>query len=155
IDCILQGDSTDIGLESTVVDCTVEPPVLLRPGAISIEELREVVPGMEALTEVPADALPSPGLRHRHYSPRAGVIIVEGEIASDPNERSAYIGRTPMPGALEISEICDSVDDYARRLFEFFRECDRAGIIAIYCEAVPETGRGAALMDRLRRAEKG
>src|SRR5690606_24441282 len=154
IDCILQGDSTEIGLESTVVDCTVEPPVLLRPGAVSIEELRGVVPEIGTLTGNFDGLLPSPGLRHRHYSPRAGVMIVEGEIASDPDERSAYIGMTPMPGAFEISEICDSVDDYARRLFEFFRECDRSGIATIYCQSVPDTGRGTALMDRIRRAAK-
>jgi L-threonylcarbamoyladenylate synthase len=155
IDCILQGESTEIGLESTVVDCTVEPPRLLRPGAVSIEELRAAVPEITALTEYSDGQLPSPGLRHRHYSPRAKVIIVDGAIASDPGMRSAYIGLTPVEGAFEISEICSSVEEYARRLFEFFRECDRAGVAAIYCQAVPQAGRGAALMDRLRRASKG
>ncbi|HSI88841.1 MAG TPA: L-threonylcarbamoyladenylate synthase [Pyrinomonadaceae bacterium] len=152
IDCILQGDSTEIGLESTVVDCTVEPPVLLRPGAVSLDQLREAVPAIAALTKVPDGPLPSPGLRHRHYSPRAEVIIIEGAMASGPGERSAFIGLTPVPGVFEMSEICVSVNEYARRLFEFFRECDRAGIATIYCQAVPETGRGAALMDRIRRA---
>jgi L-threonylcarbamoyladenylate synthase len=51
-----------------------------------------------------------------------------------------------------LVKICDSVEDYAHSLFEFFRECDRQGIDAIYCETVEETGIGAALMDRLRRA---
>ncbi|HMS10654.1 MAG TPA: L-threonylcarbamoyladenylate synthase, partial [Pyrinomonadaceae bacterium] len=75
IDCILQGEPTDIGLESTVVDCSVEPPVLLRRGAVSIDELRAVLPTIRELTSSEAGAEKSPGLRHRHYSPRAKVAI--------------------------------------------------------------------------------
>ena len=153
IDCILKGESTEIGLESTVVDCTKEPPVLLRPGAVSLEELREVVPGVEVHTDIDG-VIASPGMRHRHYSPRARVVIVNaGEAFSPgPGEAAAFIGITQPTGQARVMEICDGVDDYARRLFEFFRKCDRAGIETIYCEAVPETGRGAALMDRVRRA---
>ena len=153
IDCVLKGEQTEIGLESTVVDCTREPPVLLRPGAVSLEELREVVPEISLQGEN-IGPVASPGMRHRHYSPRARVEVLNvGEpFSPPPGEAAAFIGLSRPKREAVVVEICDDVDDYARRLFEFFRRCDRAGIETVYCEAVPETGRGAALMDRIRRA---
>ncbi|MGD9629886.1 MAG: L-threonylcarbamoyladenylate synthase [Pyrinomonadaceae bacterium] len=155
IDCILKGDATEIGLESTVVDCTGTAPVVLRPGAISLEQLQEIVP--EAFKASDSDsgaALKSPGMRHRHYSPRAAVVIVKGAIPSGGPD-SAFIGTDQAAGQFGNSLILSSVEEYARSVFEFFRECDRRGVKTIYCEAVPETGVGAALMDRLRRAAQG
>lgn len=157
IDCILQGDATEIGLESTVVDCTTDAPLLLRQGAVSLDDLRSVVPSTVVagdLTETPR----SPGLRHRHYSPRARVMIVDAAAeVSDfvyPGGRFGYIGFRKVDGRFSAIKICSSIDDYARSLFEFFRECDRKGIDEVYCEAVDESGLGAALMDRLRRASE-
>lgn len=151
IDCILQGDATEIGLESTVVDCTSDVPLILRNGSVTIEELREVIPTTRIYrtreTEVPR----SPGLRHKHYSPAARIVIVDRtELADLPN--AAYIGLNARVEKFDRTTICSTIDQYARSLFEFFRECDRAGVKTIYCERVEEKGIGAALMDRLRRA---
>ena len=156
IDCILQGDPTEIGLESTVVDCTGNVPMLLRQGAISLDQLRKVVPETIEYKPVAGDAPRSPGLKHRHYSPRARVVIISDlrfEI-SDSRE-AAFIGLAGSHKNIGMERVCSSVDEYAHSLFEFFRECDRLGIATIYCEEVPETGIGAALMDRLRRAADG
>jgi len=65
---------------------------------------------------------------------------------------TGYIGLKSSSSKVEFEHACASIEDYARSLFEFFRECDRRGIETIYCEAVEETGIGAALMDRIRRA---
>jgi L-threonylcarbamoyladenylate synthase len=153
IDCILQGEATEIGLESTVVDCTGEVPVLLRQGSVSLEELRRVVPGTIASSLDP-DVVRSPGLKHKHYSPRAKVVLIDGrsEISNLRFENAGYIGINDPPAAVQKRKICTSIDDYAHSLFEFFRECDREGLVVVYCETVEETGIGAALMDRLRRA---
>jgi len=155
IDCILQGEATEIGLESTVVDCSAEIPVLLRQGAVSLDELRHVVAETVELAGDDCEAAAkSPGLRHKHYSPTARVVIM-GAGSSEPlppSGRLAYIGISEGVAGGELQMVCRSVEEYAHALFEFFRECDRAGIEMIYCEAVPETGIGAALMDRLRRA---
>jgi L-threonylcarbamoyladenylate synthase len=160
IDCILQGGPTAIGLESTVVDCSGEVPVVLRAGSVTIEELREVVP--ETVYYGPADAAAprSPGMKHRHYSPRARVVV--SNQGHDEKTQSlslpvlpggvAFIGMSPVEGEFETVRVCGSVEEYAHSVFEFFRECDRAGITTIVCEAIEETGIGAALMDRLRRA---
>ncbi len=155
IDCILQGDRTEIGLESTVVNCTGGTPVLLRQGAISIEELRAVVPDIQVVDATSDLTVHSPGLRHKHYSPKARISITDDPGSIQSGKHEAYIGISPPGGAPELVRLCGEVRQYARSLFEFFRECDRAGITTIYCEAVDEAGLGAALMDRLRRASEG
>ena len=155
IDCILQGDRTDIGIESTVVDCSSETPVVLRKGAVSLERLREVVPEIVDESRDPDSHLRSPGLRHRHYTPRADVIIVYRDREVRGGDRDAYIGLSEPPEGFRLSRVCASIDDYAAALYEFFRECDRQAVERIYCESVPQLGIGAALMDRIRRASGG
>lgn len=152
IDCILQADATEIGLESTVVDCSASAPILLREGAISLEDLQAVVPSTTRAETFDARSPRSPGLKHRHYSPNAKVIVVEMASQIERTENAAFIGLHLPRAKLDLVERCDDVDRYAHDLFEFLRECDRRGIETIYCEAVEEKGIGAALMDRLRRA---
>ena len=152
IDCILQGEATDIGLESTVVDCSGEVPVVLRLGSISLADIQSVVPEAVLSTNMEASAPRSPGQKHKHYSPTATVEIV-GHISEVPlGERTAFIGLSKNGTDLDKQFIARDVAAYAHNLYEFFRECDREGIETIYCEAVPEEGIGAALMDRIRRA---
>jgi len=152
IQCILQSDPTEIGLESTVVDCTTEEPTILRTGAVSIEDLRMVVPNIEMFRDDAVGSPRSPGMKHRHYSPRAKVILTRNAASVELDKNDAYIGISKPATAHALSRIFDSVEEYAHSVFEFFRDCDRAGIKVIYCEVVSETGIGAALMDRLRRA---
>lgn len=151
IDCILKGEPTEIGLESTVVDCTADPPRVLRPGAVSIEQLREVLPRIEPAIDV-GDMARSPGMRHRHYSPRAKVVLMNAGEGMADLDTAGYIGLSQPASRPRFASICSDVDEYARALFHFFRECDRIGLRTIYCETVAETGVGQALMDRLRRA---
>ncbi len=157
IDCILQGDPTEIGLESTVVDCTGDVPVLLRLGSVPLSELRNIIPQTIEYKPVTEEAPMSPGLKHKHYAPRARVFLAESTMTDIPRNDTAYIGMVEPSDAPQFSRVlvCSTVEEYAHWVFEFFRECDRLGIRTIYCEAVPETGIGAALMDRLRRAAEG
>jgi L-threonylcarbamoyladenylate synthase len=154
IDCILRGDPTKIGLESTVVDCSGNVPLLLRPGAVSIEELRAVVPEIRRAADMDVEKRHSPGMHHQHYSPEAKVRLVSGGDTIEATDVSAYIGIKNRIEKFEIKMLCTSVESYASKLFEFFRECDRAGIDTIYCETVSDEGIGMALMDRLRRASE-
>ena len=155
IDCILQGETTEIGLESTVVDCTKEKPVLLRPGAVSLEQLRNVVPETAVFSGTDNADTPSPGMRHRHYSPLAKVKLVENDSGVINAEISAFIGLKHPVNDYALTKLCGSVEEYAHSLFAFFRECDHRDIKTIYCEPVKEEGIGVALMDRLRRAAAG
>jgi len=152
IDCILQGEATEIGLESTVVDCTSEVPMILRSGSISIEQLREVVSSTSIYKASENEPPRSPGLCHRHYSPRARIVIVDRGTEINVVRNAAYIGMNRSGADFSHERICLSAEEYAHAIFEFFRECDRSGVEAIYCERVEETGIGVALMDRLRRA---
>ncbi len=152
IDCILQGEATDHGLESTVVDCTIMPPVILRLGSLSIEALRSVVPEIGIHRQDPTLAQRSPGLRYKHYAPNARVVLVDSPSEIGADTGSAYIGLTEPAGEFAETMACGSVEDYAHTVFAFFRKCDKAGIDTIYCQMVSEAGIGAALMDRLRRA---
>ena len=152
IDCILQGEPTEIGLESTVVDCTGEVPMVLRSGAIAVGQLQSLVPELGLFSASGSDVARSPGMKHRHYSPTARVVVVsENKEVYGPGPRS-YIGLKQRTGSFDLERICGSVEEYGSALFEFLRESDRMGIETIYCEAVPEEGIGRALMDRLQRA---
>jgi L-threonylcarbamoyladenylate synthase len=149
IDCILKGSPSEIGLESTVVDCTKETPVILRAGAVSIEDLREIFPEIRISTDQDLESPRSPGLKYRHYSPKAAVVL--GYVPGvTPN--SAFIGLHMSDAVFKVTRICSDIEEYAQQLYEFFRECDRMGIETIYCEPVTESGIGTALMDRIRRA---
>jgi L-threonylcarbamoyladenylate synthase len=153
IDCILQGAATEIGLESTVVDCTADVPLILRTGAISLEDLQRVVRETQIYQVKKDEIVRSPGLKHRHYSPRAKVVLVSS-FRFQVSGSSAFIGLNAPPERLELMKICTSVEEYAHEVFAFFRECDHAGIKIVFCEIVAEQGIGAALMDRLRRASE-
>ena len=153
IDCILLGEMTEIGLESTVVDCTSNIPLILRSGAISLEQLREIVPATEIYQVKKDEIVRSPGLKHKHYSPKAQVVLISNFKFQISNQ-SAFIGLSEPPEKFDLTKICVSAEEYAHEVFAFFRECDVLRIETIYCEIVAENGIGTALMDRLRRAQE-
>lgn len=156
IDCILQGEMTEIGLESTVVDCTSEIPLVLRTGAISLEDLQKIVPSTLLYQVKENEVVRSPGLKHRHYSPRAKVCLVSSkELGVRSEDLSAFIGLTKPQNDFVLVKICSSIEEYAHSVFAFFRECDAKNINTIYCETVEEKGIGLALMDRIKRASRG
>ena len=92
IDCILQSEMTEIGLESTVVDCTTEIPLVLRSGAITLEQLQEIIPETQIYKLQKNETPKSPGLKHRHYSPQAKVVLVENGMWKVESSEAAFIG---------------------------------------------------------------
>lgn len=155
IDCILKGAMTEIGLESTVVDCTSDAPLILRSGAVSLEDLQRVVPATEVYQIKKNEPAKSPGLKHRHYSPRAKVVLISNfRFRISDFESSAFIGLNNPNQPFGSIKICASAEEYAHEIFAFFRLCDARKIETIYCETVAEDGIGAALMDRVKRASE-
>jgi len=160
IDCILQSEtSAEIGLESTVVDCTGDFPLVLRSGAVTLEQLQKIVPETR-IYKLKKDEKPrSPGLKHRHYSPRARVVLLDSRFEiqhsgfESPNSK-AFIGLIELRENFDLVKICASVENYAHSVFDFFRQCDRKNIGTIYCQTIEEKGIGLALMDRLKRASE-
>jgi L-threonylcarbamoyladenylate synthase len=156
---ILDGGPTEVGLESTVVDMTRAVPLVLRNGGVTLERLRSLLGRVDCLAGQDASAIArSPGLRHRHYAPRARVVLVgegEGEAAARRiGGRVGLISRGAAEGEL-VRVLPGSAEGFARGLFAALRELDELGLDRIVVEGVDEAGLGAAIMDRLRRAAAG
>ncbi len=154
IDCLLRGKPSTIGLESTIVDCSGTKPILLRAGAITLEQLREVVPEITTIAVSEAEERPKcPGLKYPHYAPRASIVLCTEVEKIDLKESSAaYIGMSEPPQGIFLHKVCLTLEEYGRELFGFFRLCDTEGIGVIYCELPSDEGLGRAIRDRLMRA---
>ena len=154
IDCLLRGIPSAIGLESTIVDCSGTKPVMLRAGAITLEQLQEVVPEITANAITSKQEVPkSPGLKYPHYAPKASIILCQkDEEITIGDSSSAYIGMSKPPQGISLFKVCSNLEEYGRELFRFFRLCDAKGIGIIYCELPSDQGLGRAIRDRLMRA---
>jgi len=167
IECIIDGGETQVGLESTVIDLTSEKPVLLRPGGLPLEELEKVIGEIEIHPAVRGkliDVAKSPGMKYRHYSPRAMVIVVEGkkenvrkkiaELVEDYRAKGLRVGvmATEEYEADEFFPLGRSEEEIARNLFRALRELDKRGVDVIIAEGIEERGLGFAVMNRLRKA---
>ncbi len=153
IDCVLRGQPSSIGLESTIVDCSGSKAVLLRAGAITLEQLQAVVPEISTNTNQNKLEPPkSPGLKYPHYAPKAEIVLCCPEEKRAVTPSSAYIGLSDPPEGVLIVKLCKNLEEYGRELFSFFRHCDSKNIGVIYCELPSPCGLGRAIRDRLMRA---
>ncbi len=163
IDAVFCEDCSCIGIESTVVDCRSETPIILRPGAITLEQIQQHIPSVKQLVvensspaEDAAESISSPGLLHPHYQPNAKVHLVDSASfdASAIDGPAAFCGtRTPdVNEDLVLTEVFDSIENYAAGFYEFLREVDRQGIPEVFVESAPNSGLGRALLDRQQRA---
>jgi L-threonylcarbamoyladenylate synthase len=166
IPAVVDGGPCPVGLESTVLDLTTQPPRILRPGMVHAGALAAVVG--EVQTAGPADAsgpLRSPGLLAKHYAPRARLRVLAWRDAADLRRQVAALGEEPArtfvlahgcipaPGGWGgVSVIPQEPEAFARALYAELHRCDERGAAAIVVEAVPETPEWAAVADRLRRA---
>jgi L-threonylcarbamoyladenylate synthase len=178
IDMILDGGATSHGVESTVVDVTGALPVMLRPGAVTLEALREIAPGTltrETAVSESSGTLASPGTLLKHYAPRAEVRLWTGsresllaavhrdaEIAIAGGRRVGAIlmdeDRAAVEGlAVDVAPLGsrNHLEDAASRLFAAMRRLDRAGIDVIIAIDPGRSGLGLAIWDRLFRAAEG
>ena len=154
IDCLLRGKPSAIGLESTIVDCSGKRPLLLRAGAITLEQLRAVVPEITTVAVTVQEKRPKcPGLKYPHYAPKATIRLCTAAGNIDGNlSPAAYIGLLEPPQSMKLLKVCRSLEEYGQELFSFFRLCDASGIEVIYCELPSDDGLGRAIRDRLMRA---
>lgn len=176
IDAILDAGPTSIGVESTVLDLTVDPPQVLRPGGTPFEALKAIIEKVELNPVVTAErVLPlgktrSPGIKHKHYAPDADVVVVEGELTAvikKVNELTDfYRRRGSRVGVLCTNENAEyysadvvkslgSRDDLAaiaHNLFRLLREFNAERVDVIIAEGLPLEGLGLAIANRLRKA---
>ena len=165
VEMILDAGPTAIGIESTVVDVTIDPPAILRLGALPKKDIEDAI-GPVALGSGDDLLRRSPGTRHRHYAPDARVVLVEeanpeqmsrvlGELRQRGNEVGCIV-HSPQLATVETGQffcvLPGNTDMVARYLFRTLRELDRRGVDVILVEEVSEEGLGSAVMDRLRKA---
>jgi len=144
---ILDGGPCPVGLESTVLDLSGPAPRLLRPGAVTREQLEALLGPVGRVAE--GDPVTAPGMLASHYAPQAPVRL----WATDrrPGEAFLDFGATRPEADLDLSPSGDLVEA-AARLFAALRALDGAAVAAIAVAPIPETGLGLAINDRLRRA---
>lgn len=160
---VLDGGPCEIGIESTVLDLTTDPPQVLRPGRISADQIARVlgVP-VDAHASGPARA---PGMLESHYAPGARVEVLGRDdatvrataLAAD-GHRVAILTPDPIAGLPEGTLVLGPVggpDDYAARLYAAFRRADAEGAAVILAVPPPPEGIGVAVRDRLQRASAG
>ena len=169
IDGIVDGGPCAVGVESTIVDLTVMPPRLLRPGGVTLEQLRD------ALGEVAVDPAVTrlmgageqpraPGMKYRHYAPKAPVTVVQGAPAAAARYIQAHMA--PGDGVICFDEYAGlfaghpleqlgpstDVPEQARRVFEALRWFDGTGVSRIWAQCPAAAGIGLAVANRLNKA---
>ena len=180
IDAVLDAGATAHGVESTVLDPCQTPMVIYRPGAVTAEQIRavggavEVFRSLGEMTDVPMEALPSPGVGLRHYAPKARLVLLEGPIEGLSKlliQQAQGLAGEKM-GVMLPAEIESPVaeaevyawgrwaapEELARNLYAGLRELDGRGCTTILCPVPAGEGIGEAIRDRLRKAgnrEKG
>lgn len=153
IPMIVDGGPSNVGIESTVLDLTAQPPQILRPGMIHAESLIAVTGELSA--ENSKGPLKSPGLLLKHYSPQARLEIRQWADAAEiePQPDDVYIiSHTQIPRHGNVSVIPHDPEAYARALYAELHRCDEAGARLIIVEAVPATPEWLPIRDRLNRA---
>ncbi len=174
IEMIVDGGAVEIGVESTILDMTVTPPMILRPGAVTREMLEELIGEVavdQTLLKADSRTAPkAPGMKYRHYAPKANLVVVEGEV----EKVTAWIRETAATkqqkgkrvGIIATEETKESYPDgdvkvagtradeatIASSLYGILREFDGDGVDEIYSEAFASGGIGAAVMNRLLKA---
>ncbi len=156
---VLDGGDCEVGLESTIVACLDGRVTLLRPGAVSRSQLRDVV---GPIADADATAPRAPGRDRSHYAPRTTLAIIEsGKLQSEieralaTGERLAVLARSAAPlvaDQLVWRQLGTRPAEYGRALYAALRELDRAGAARILVEDVPADEPWAAIADRLKRA---
>nr|AAZ32102.1 putative translation factor [uncultured euryarchaeote Alv-FOS5] len=167
VEYIIDGGPTNVGLESTVIDLTTDPPMLLRPGGVTLGQLEEVLGKVDVHPAVFGKRITgnprSPGMKYRHYAPDARLILVEGprdKVVKRINEMLGSLGTNKI-GVLAVYgeynqgivvNLGKSTEEVARKVFDALRDLDRRGADIIIAEGIPDTELGLAVMNRLRKA---
>jgi L-threonylcarbamoyladenylate synthase len=153
VDFILDGGPCQVGIESTVLSLTGPHPTLLRPGGISRTELEAVAGPVASAPEVAAGAHPSPGMHHRHYSPRTTLYLAtNGELPAKGAGVYLLLRHPPSRADVTIHQMPQSATAYAAALYEALHQADAGNYSWIAVDAPPSTPEWEAVRDRLKRA---
>ncbi|EAG1548166.1 threonylcarbamoyl-AMP synthase [Listeria monocytogenes] len=166
---IIDGGPTGVGLESTVIDCSLEMPIILRPGGITKEQIEQVIGSVDISTNNTneTEKPKAPGMKYTHYAPKAPVYLIEGSTPFWQKEINKVEAANKKLGILATKELIDqldtsaavettgsikAMDEIATSLYKGLRAFDHADVDIIFAEVYPETELGAAIMNRLEKA---
>jgi L-threonylcarbamoyladenylate synthase len=165
IHLIIDSGPCEIGLESTVLSMVEKKPVLLRPGKITVEQIEKVIGKIivpDALLEKKYSKKPaSPGMKYKHYSPNATVILVLPKKGVDFSSKVFELGKDKKVGIISFTKkvglaneyyFDENLDAYAKSVFAAFRDFDEQGAELIVVEGVTKKGLGLAIMNRVKKA---
>jgi len=174
IPLIIDGGRSQVGIESTVLDLCAQPARVLRPGMIHLELLRGVLgargvqSGDREADDASREPRRSPGLLHKHYSPKARLVIRSWKDQSDfdaqiaaldaPRERVQVLAHTLIPagqGLGQVRAVPGDAQGFARSLYAELHRCDEEGAAVIVVEALPAAAEWRGIADRLHRAAGG
>lgn len=166
IDAVIMSENSRVGVESTVVTLSTNPPRLLRPGGVTAEQLKEILPDLVIDSAVLAEPekdkpVASPGMKYKHYSPKTKILLVEADSADFAN----FVNKEECSGAICFSEdekmlsvphiVYGSAVDEASQaagLFTALRAADELCVEKVYVHAPQKSGVGLAVYNRLIRA---
>jgi len=171
IEMIADGGRTRIGIESTVIDLSGKMPVLLRPGVVTLEQLQKVIGRVDVHPILRGKSSRtihrSPGMKYRHYSPNAKIILIEGtknkvnvkilELLNSFKKQRKKVGIMTMEKNFRHKadmkrHIGSDHEKIAANLFKTFREFDSKKIDIVLAQGIGEEGLGFGIMNRLRKA---
>ncbi len=151
VDLIVDGGPCPVGIESTILDLTVDPACLLRPGSVTPADIESVI-GPIVISESSGAHPKSPGQLARHYAPATPLRLDATTVA--PDQALLAFGPVPLAGAKTTANLSASSNpvEAAANLFAMLHDLDTSGATAIAVMPIPDDGLGAAINDRLRRA---
>ncbi|HZR19452.1 MAG TPA: L-threonylcarbamoyladenylate synthase [Verrucomicrobiae bacterium] len=165
IPLIVDGGQAQVGIESTVLDVSVQPPRVLRPGMIHDEALLTVTGELEVGSAAKGGTLKSPGMLLKHYAPRARLVLARWQHDGDLESQARQLGtslrkihiiaHTHIPSTQEfasVNVIPHDPEAFARAIYAQLHECDDAGAEVVMVESLPDEARWKAVADRLNRA---
>jgi L-threonylcarbamoyladenylate synthase len=176
IDIVIDGGAVGFGVESTVLDLTAKVPTVLRPGPVTVEKLSQVLGEVEvhrvAKAEAPTEVVVAraPGMKHKHYAPKAEVTVIEGSLEGMVSKIQELAGEHERAGKkVGIMATSETANRYradvvkvvgarqrpktvAKNLFKALRGFDEEGVEVVLAEGLEPTGIGLAVMNRLRKA---
>ena len=168
VDGIIDGGKVGVGVESTVIDCTVDVPVILRPGGVTRKQIEAVIGPVHVATGAAETDTPrSPGMKYKHYAPSIPIWLITGpsdvmekkaKELRDQGKKVSYLVSAERAAELKLLDDViilgsrENLSNIANHLYESLRKIDQLNTDLVLAESFPNQGIGEALMNRLERA---
>ncbi|OGR79900.1 MAG: threonylcarbamoyl-AMP synthase [Elusimicrobia bacterium RIFCSPLOWO2_02_FULL_39_32] len=163
VNMVLKGEQSELGLESTVLDITRVPFRILRPGFVTLEKLKKVLPNICLAAKGKNKKVLSPGVKHQHYKPNCKVVLVEPQywektLEQWQNQKTrlgvfSYSKKIPNFKNIVFNKMFHGNKfEMAKQLYSYFYDAEKAKVQTLLVETIEQKGIGLAFMDRLKRA---